>query len=64
MELASEQAHVVAIDLPGVGESVDASTDGSKRQLAQAVHQLISIMNLTDVTLHTNPGPAWPHTAS
>ena len=34
-----------------VGESVDASTDGSKRQLAQAVHQLISIMNLTDMTL-------------
>jgi pimeloyl-ACP methyl ester carboxylesterase len=51
MQLGSEQAHVVAIDLPGVGQSTGATTDGSKRELAGTVHQLISTMKLADVTL-------------
>jgi pimeloyl-ACP methyl ester carboxylesterase len=51
MTLAARQARPVAIDLPGVGESGGAATDGSKRQLAAVVHELISTMGLREVTL-------------
>jgi pimeloyl-ACP methyl ester carboxylesterase len=51
MTLAARQARPVAIDLPGVGESGGAATDGSKRQLAAVVHELIATMSLRDVTL-------------
>jgi pimeloyl-ACP methyl ester carboxylesterase len=48
---AARQARPVAIDLPGIGESSGAATDGSKRQLAAVVHELISTMGLQGVTL-------------
>jgi pimeloyl-ACP methyl ester carboxylesterase len=51
MTLAARQARAVAIDLPGVGESSGAATDGSKRQLAAVVHELVAAMGLRDVTL-------------
>jgi pimeloyl-ACP methyl ester carboxylesterase len=51
MTMAARQARPVAIDLPGVGESSGAATDGSKRQLAAVVHELISTMGLQGVTL-------------
>ena len=41
----------MAIDLPGVGESGGAATDGSKRQLAAVVRELISTLGLREVTL-------------
>jgi pimeloyl-ACP methyl ester carboxylesterase len=51
MTVAARQARPVAIDLPGVGESSGAATDGSKRQLAAVVHELISTLGLRKVTL-------------
>jgi pimeloyl-ACP methyl ester carboxylesterase len=51
MTAAAGQVRAIAIDLPGVGESAGAATDGSKAALADAVHQLLSGMGLTGVTL-------------
>jgi pimeloyl-ACP methyl ester carboxylesterase len=51
MAVAARQARPLAIDLPGVGESSGAATDGSKRQLAAVVHELITTLGLREVTL-------------
>lgn len=51
MAIAARQVRAIAIDLPGVGESTGAATDGSKRQLAGVVHQLIATMGLEEATL-------------
>ncbi len=51
MVIAARQVRAIAIDLPGVGESTGAATDGSKRQLAGVVHQLIAAMELEEATL-------------
>ena len=51
MTVAAGQVRAIAIDLPGIGESTGAATDGSKGQLAGTVHQLLSAMGLTGVTL-------------
>jgi pimeloyl-ACP methyl ester carboxylesterase len=51
MTVAARQARPVAIDLPGVGASSGAATDGSKQQLAAVVHELIATMGLREVTL-------------
>lgn len=51
MGLASKQVRALAIDLPGIGESAGAATDGSKRQLADAVRRLVVRLGLTDLTL-------------
>jgi pimeloyl-ACP methyl ester carboxylesterase len=51
MALAAKQGRAIAIDLPGVGESIGAATDGSKRRLAEVVHELIVTMGLREVTL-------------
>jgi pimeloyl-ACP methyl ester carboxylesterase len=51
MAVAARPARPVAIDLPGIGESSGAATDGSKRQLAAVVHELIATLGLRDVTL-------------
>jgi pimeloyl-ACP methyl ester carboxylesterase len=51
MTLAAGSARAIAIDLPGVGESAGAATDGSKRQIAGVVDQFLSVMGLTGVTL-------------
>ena len=48
---AGRQLRAVAIDLPGVGESSGAATDGSKRQLAAVVHDLVATMGLREATL-------------
>jgi pimeloyl-ACP methyl ester carboxylesterase len=50
MALAAPEARAIAIDLPGVGES-PGSAAGSKRELAARVHDLVSALRLTDVTL-------------
>ena len=51
MELASRDVHAVAIDLPGVGGSSGEPTDGSKRQIARVVHDVVNDLGLQDVTL-------------
>jgi pimeloyl-ACP methyl ester carboxylesterase len=51
MSRAAGQAHALAIDLPGIGASAEVATDGSKSALAEIVHELISALGLTDVTL-------------
>jgi pimeloyl-ACP methyl ester carboxylesterase len=51
MTVASGQVRAIAMDLPGVGESTGDPTDGSKRQLAAVVHDLVETMGLRNLTL-------------
>ena len=51
MRLASQGVRAIAIDLPGIGQSTGAATDGSKRQLAAVVDQLVTVMGLRGLTL-------------
>ncbi len=51
MRVAASQVRAVAIDLPGVGSSTGAATDGSKRQIADVVHHLVGALELREVTL-------------
>jgi pimeloyl-ACP methyl ester carboxylesterase len=51
MELASRKVRAVAIDLPGVGGSSGEPTDGSKRQIARVIHDVLDHLGLQDVTL-------------
>ena len=50
MALGADQAHLVAIDLPGIGASTGASPT-RKRQMAAVVGELIEAMGLEQVTL-------------
>ncbi|RVX40290.1 pimeloyl-ACP methyl ester carboxylesterase [Nonomuraea polychroma] len=51
MGVAGDDARLIAVDLPGIGESAGAVTGGSKSRLAEVVHELVQRLNLTDVTL-------------
>jgi pimeloyl-ACP methyl ester carboxylesterase len=51
MGAAGDTARVLAIDLPGIGESAGAVDRGSKRLIARAVHELVRTLGLTDFTL-------------
>ena len=51
MALAAREYHALAVDLPGIGGSTGARTDGSKAELAQAVHDVIQQLGLREVTL-------------
>lgn len=44
-------AHVVAIDLPGIGDSITAPCSYDKRTLAHSICRLIDVLKLEDVTL-------------
>ncbi len=46
-----DRAHVLALDLPGIGRSEAAPPRGDKRTLANYVRNVIAQMNLKDVTL-------------
>jgi pimeloyl-ACP methyl ester carboxylesterase len=51
MILLSEAAHVVAIDLPGIGGSKGAPSSNDKRTLAKYARGVIEKLELRDVTL-------------
>lgn len=51
MDGLSDQAHVIAIDLPGVGLSEGAPEANDKRTLARYVKGVIKTLGLKDVTL-------------
>jgi pimeloyl-ACP methyl ester carboxylesterase len=51
MRRASDAAHVLAIDLPGVGGSPTPLPSNDKRSLAAFVHRAIEVLQLRDVTL-------------
>jgi pimeloyl-ACP methyl ester carboxylesterase len=51
MANAADGFRAIAIDLPGIGESSTAATDGSKRALADVVHRLIEELELDRPTL-------------
>jgi pimeloyl-ACP methyl ester carboxylesterase len=46
MEQACKTHHVVALDLPGVGESQGAVPGGEKAALAESIHQAVQILGL------------------
>src|SRR5690349_6235102 len=48
---AAGEAHLVALDLPGVGDSTGDPTDGSKQALAAVVGAVISSLGLRKPTL-------------
>jgi pimeloyl-ACP methyl ester carboxylesterase len=51
MVLAGRDHRVVAIDLPGIGDSSRGSSDGSKLGIARVVHALAGTLGLRDLTL-------------
>jgi pimeloyl-ACP methyl ester carboxylesterase len=51
MRLAASQVRAIAIDLPGIGESAGNAGNGEKRQLAGTVQELITKMELRQLTL-------------
>jgi pimeloyl-ACP methyl ester carboxylesterase len=51
MELLAPDAHVVAIDLPGIGGSTTPPRANDKRTLAGYVQRVITVLGLRDVTL-------------
>ena len=51
MASLSESAHVVAIDLPGIGESPNPPPAADKRTLARCVLSVVETLGLQDVTL-------------
>jgi pimeloyl-ACP methyl ester carboxylesterase len=51
MALAAGSCRAIAVDLPGVGGSTGEPTDGTKRALAAVVRDLVTALDLRDVTL-------------
>lgn len=45
------EARIIAIDLPGIGESTGVAGRGSKLRLAETVHALVRYLDLTGLTL-------------
>ncbi len=51
MKTLGQHAHVFAIDLPGIGDSITWPHSGEKASLAATILQLIDVLELDDVTL-------------
>jgi pimeloyl-ACP methyl ester carboxylesterase len=48
MTAAGDRAHLVALDLPGVGTSRGAGSDGTTTDLATAIHEVVTALGLDD----------------
>jgi pimeloyl-ACP methyl ester carboxylesterase len=59
MTLAAPDAHVVAIDLPGIGGSTGDATDGSTAQVAEVARRLAVEMGLSPLTVVGHDLGAW-----
>ena len=55
MTALSREAHVVAIDLPGIGESKTPPHSNDKKTLARHVHGLIESLKLPPLTKTRSP---------
>lgn len=51
MEQASKSHHVIALDLPGVGESHRAAPGGEKAAIAETIHQAIQALGFNTYTI-------------
>jgi len=51
---AHPDVRLIAVDLPGIGESTGAVPGGTKLRLAQVIHELVLRLELADLT---RPGP-------
>ena len=51
LALAANEYRVIAVDLPGIGESRDPEARGDKKHLARCIHDLVATEDLKDVTL-------------
>jgi pimeloyl-ACP methyl ester carboxylesterase len=51
MRHAAPSGHLVAIDLPGIGGSLSARSSGTKREIAQTVHEVVETLGLVDIAL-------------
>ena len=51
MELAGRTHHIVALDLPGIGESHGALPGGEKAAIADTLHQAVQILGLKNHTI-------------
>jgi pimeloyl-ACP methyl ester carboxylesterase len=51
LDLAAREFRVFAVDLPGIGGSEILEPRGDKKYLAGLLHELLSTLDLTDVTL-------------
>ena len=50
MKAAGHGAHVLAIDLPGTGESGGAAADGSSQQVAAIIRRVAETLGLDNLT--------------
>ena len=51
MKAGGQEAHLLAVDLPGIGKSTGEATDGSKNAIATTLHRLVETLQLHDLTL-------------
>jgi pimeloyl-ACP methyl ester carboxylesterase len=49
--LAAATHHVIAFDLPGIGDSAGVRTDGTKHRIAAVVHEALTGLGVTDAVL-------------
>lgn len=49
--LAADTHRVIALDLPGIGDSAGVRTDGTKHQIAAVLHEALTNLGATDAVL-------------
>jgi pimeloyl-ACP methyl ester carboxylesterase len=51
INLAMQNYHIIALDLPGIGESLEAIPNGEKTAIAEMVHEVIKTLELNTYTI-------------